>query len=118
MTKRVIISVLLFCVALTGSIGANRFTVKAFDEMKAVIEQTEDAEEKAEKLIDIWNRKKGPVSVLLKHTDADILEQYFELLKIYKDNENEMLFLSVLFELQAFIEVTARTEKLKFENIF
>ncbi len=118
MTKRVVIAVLLFSVALLGSVSANRFTLRAFEDMKTVIERTEENNEKAEKLLEIWKRNKGPVSVFLKHTDADTLERYFELLEIYKNGENDMMFRTVLYELEAFIEVIARTEKLKFENIF
>lgn len=118
MTKRVVIAVILFFAALSGSVSANIYTISAFEDMKTVISQSEENAEKAKELLEIWEKNKVALSVLLKHADADRIERYFELLEIYGGGENHTMLNTVFFELEAFIEVTEQGEKLKLENIF
>lgn len=120
MTKRVIIAVVLFILSMAGSICANILTVNSLEDMLAVFEEDNISEntEKIPELIKVWDEKRFFLSVFLKHTDADILDRYFALLEIYYEESNDILLPAALGELEAFIEITLITEKLKIENIF
>ena len=125
MTKRVIAAVTLIALALAVSCGSLRYVNKAGKALTGYLEQAQEKHEEGgdykkplEQAQTLWKEKREMLGVLLKHSDADEMEQYFyKIGKYLETGDTEKLFETVE-DCRAAVEVILRGEEPAARNVF
>ena len=125
MTKRVIAAAVLIALALAVSCGSLRYVDKTGKALTGYLEQAQEKHEKGgdykkplEQAQTLWKEKREMLGVLLKHSDADEMEQYFcKIEKYMAAGDTEKLFETVE-DCRAAVEVILRGEAPAARNVF
>lgn len=125
MNSRLITAIVLVITALFTGIFAFSFISEASAELTGLIEKAEEKVYKGEdcsrELLSVsegWKKYSRPFAVILKHSDADVLDRYFMMLEEAYKKGDTGYFLQLSGELKVYLRSTVKGEAPVAENIF
>ena len=125
MTKRVTAAVALIAAALALSCGSLRYVEKVGQALTGYLEQAQERREKGgdyggplEQAEQLWREKREMLGVLLKHSDADEMEQLFYKIAKYRETGDTERLFETVEDCRAAIEVILRGEEPAARNVF
>ena len=125
MTKRVIAAAVLIALALAVSCGSLRYVNKVGRALTGYLEQAQEKREAGgdykkplEQAQALWREKREMLGVLLKHSDADEMEQYFYKIEKYMGTGDTEKLFETVEDCRAAIEVVLRGEAPAARNVF
>ena len=125
MTKRVIAAVALIAAALAVSCGSLRYVDKVGNTLVGYLttaqerhEQGGDYKKPLEQAEMLWQEKREMLGVLLKHSDADEMEQFFYKIEKYMETGDTEKLFETVEDCRAAVEVILRGEAPAARNVF
>lgn len=118
MTKRLIAAVILLVAAFLLSFLAVKRVEAEISYLLYEIENTQDVFLCAGNVLDRREKNERVFSMLLKHTDADMIDKLHISLAFALEERDEYRIKTLLSDIYSYLYVTLQGEKVKSENIF
>lgn len=122
--KRLIAAGILLAAVITAYISSLVYITKTSNEAKEIIIRCEEsyqngnAQEAAEELSDLWDKKEKALSFFVNHSRIDDIELEISSLMLYSKTENEILFYEHIEALKMMIHQIKEDTRISIHSIF
>lgn len=122
--KRLIAAGILLAAVITAYISSLVYITKTCDQAKEIIIRCEEAytdgkaQETAEELSDLWDKKEKALSFFVNHSRIDDIELEISSLLLYSKTEDEILFYEHIEALKMMIHQIKEDTRISVHSIF
>lgn len=122
--KRLIAAGILLAAVITAYISSLVYITKTCDQAKEIIIRCEEAyndgkaQEAAEELSGLWDKKEKVLSFFVNHSRIDDIELEISSLLLYSKTEDEILFYEHIEALKMMIHQIKEDTRISFHSIF
>lgn len=122
--KRLIAAGILLAAVITAYISSLVYITKTCDQAKEIIIRCEEAyndgkaQEAAEELSDLWDKKEKVLSFFANHSRIDDIELEISSLLLYSKTEDEILFYEHIEALKMLIHQIKEDTRISIHSIF
>ncbi|MGN0451782.1 MAG: DUF4363 family protein [Acutalibacteraceae bacterium] len=122
--KRLIAAGILLAAVVTAYISSLVYITKTSNEAKEIIIRCEEAyndgkaQESAEELSELWDKKEKVLSFFVNHSRIDDIELEISSLLLYSKTEDEILFYEHIEALKMMIHQIKEDTRISFHSIF